>query len=114
LQADQAGNSNYLAAAPATRNVTILPAPTVTTIDSSLPASSARTNQAVDVDGVGQRCRSHRDGDRASAQWGGGGVELCGHLGAPSAGVSTGSCTLPASSMKPRDGVNRFVASVFR
>ncbi|MCC6505978.1 MAG: Ig-like domain repeat protein, partial [Aquimonas sp.] len=111
LQADQAGNSNYLAAAPAIRNVTILPAPTVTTIDSSLPASNARTNQAVDVavsvsgaDPTGTVTVQARNGAVV--------VSSCvATLGAPSAGVSTGSCTLPASSMKPRDGVNRFVAS---
>lgn len=111
LQADQAGNSNYLAATPATRNVTILPAPTVTTIDSSLPASSSRTNQAVDVavsvsgaDPTGTVTVQARNGAVV--------VSSCvATLSAPSAGVATGSCTLAASSMKPRDGVNRLVAA---
>ncbi|MBK9494539.1 MAG: Ig-like domain repeat protein [Xanthomonadales bacterium] len=111
LQADQTGNSNYLAATPATRNVTILPAPTVTTIDSSLPASSARINQAVDVT-VSVSGADPTGSVTVHARAGAAVVSSCiATLSAPSAGISSGSCTLPASSMKPRNGVDRLVAS---
>ncbi|SDD63179.1 lectin-like domain-containing protein, partial [Aquimonas voraii] len=112
LLADQAGDGNYLAAPQASLGVTINPAPTAAAVVSTSAGAEARSNQgfSVDVQVAGADPQGDvtvfvRRADNSTV------TSCVASLQPPSAGVATGSCSVPEGTLRPGDLVTQLVAS---
>ncbi|SDE14890.1 beta strand repeat-containing protein, partial [Aquimonas voraii] len=112
LNANQGGNGSYNAAPQASLGVTINPAPTVTTVLSTSVGAEALTNQGFSVDVQVAGADPTGDVTVYARRADNGTVASCvATLGAHSAGIASGSCSFPPSTLKPRDLVTQLVAS---